>query len=120
MLSISVPDTAIRPRVRSRPVYLPNHANVDDSQLIGAFSQSSVGNNAGDLDYSVIKFDQSGIDAGLDRAAVRGANGTTLAITGTARPVIGAPHLQVRPDVVLHLWCRGSRSRRNSTGHGGR
>ncbi len=73
------------------PVYLPNHANVDDSQLIGAFSQSSVGNNAGDLDYSVIKFDQSGIDAGLDRAAVRGANGTTLAITGTARPVIGAP-----------------------------
>ncbi|AKD96467.1 S1 family peptidase [Rhodococcus sp. ARC_M13] len=73
------------------PVYLPNHANVDDSRLIGAFSQSSVGNNAGDLDYSVIKFDQSGIDAGLDRAAVRGANGTTLAITGTARPVIGAP-----------------------------
>lgn len=59
--------------------------------MIGAFSQSSVGNNAGDLDYSVIKFDQSGIDAGLDRAAVRGANGTTLAITGTARPVIGAP-----------------------------
>lgn len=73
------------------PVYLPNHANVDDSRLIGAFAQSSVGANSGDLDYSVISFNQAGIDAGLDRANVRGANGTTLAITGTARPVIGAP-----------------------------
>ncbi|RZK74226.1 MAG: protease, partial [Rhodococcus sp. (in: high G+C Gram-positive bacteria)] len=27
----------------------------------------------------------------LDRPAVRGANGTTLEITGTARPVVGAP-----------------------------
>ncbi len=73
------------------PVFLPNHQNVDDSQQIGAFSKSSVGNPADKLDYSVIKLNEAGVKAGLDRPAVRGANGTTLEITGTARPVVGAP-----------------------------
>jgi hypothetical protein len=73
------------------PVFLPNHQNVDDSQQIGTFSRSSVGNPADKLDYSVIKLNEAGVKAGLDRPAVRGANGTTLEITGTARPVVGAP-----------------------------
>ncbi|MDI9915090.1 S1 family peptidase [Rhodococcus sp. IEGM 1379] len=73
------------------PVYLPNRANVDDSVQVGNFAQSSVGKDAAALDYSVIKFNKAGVDAGLDRPSVRGASGTTLEITGTARPVVGAP-----------------------------
>ncbi|MCQ4120996.1 S1 family peptidase [Rhodococcus tibetensis] len=73
------------------PVFLPNHQNVDDSQQIGAFSHSSVGNPADKLDYSLIKLNDAGVQAGLDRPAIRGANGTALQITGTARPVVGAP-----------------------------
>lgn len=73
------------------PVYLPNRANVDNSVQVGNFAQSAVGADAAGLDYSVIKFNGVGVDAGLDRPLVRGANGTTLQITGTARPVVGAP-----------------------------
>ncbi|AWK74156.1 protease [Rhodococcus oxybenzonivorans] len=73
------------------PVFLPNHQNVDDSQQIGAFSHSSVGNPADKLDYSLIKLNDAGVQAGLDRPTIRGANGTALQITGTARPVVGAP-----------------------------
>ncbi|NMD59881.1 UNVERIFIED_ORG: hypothetical protein FNL38_10180 [Nocardia globerula] len=73
------------------PVYLPNPQNIDDSLQVGNFAQSAVGKAGEELDYSVIKLNQAGVDAGLDRASVRGAGGTTLEITGTARPVIGAP-----------------------------
>ncbi|MFZ2178450.1 MAG: S1 family peptidase [Rhodococcus sp. (in: high G+C Gram-positive bacteria)] len=73
------------------PVFLPNHQNVDDSPQIGEFSRSSVGNPADKLDFSVIKLNDAGVKAGLNRPAIRGANGTTLEITGTARPVVGAP-----------------------------
>ncbi|MGC0365715.1 hypothetical protein ABH922_003699 [Rhodococcus sp. 27YEA15] len=73
------------------PVYLPNRADVDSSSLVGHFSQSSVGENSAGLDYSVITFNQAGVDAGLDRPEVRGAQGTTLTVTGTANPVVGAP-----------------------------
>ncbi|AOW94240.1 protease [Rhodococcus sp. WMMA185] len=73
------------------PVFLPNPRNVDDSVQIGAFSRSSVGNPIDKLDYSVIALNGAGVQAGLDRPAIRGANGTTLEITGVARPVVGAP-----------------------------
>lgn len=73
------------------PVYLPNHQNIDDSTRIGSFAQSSVGNPANGLDFSVIALNDAGVEAGLDRPAIRGANGTTLEITGTAKPVVGAP-----------------------------
>ncbi len=73
------------------PVFLPNQQNVDDSEQIGTFSRSSVGDPTDGLDYSVIALNEAGVRAGLDRPAIRGANGTTLEITGIAQPVVGAP-----------------------------
>lgn len=73
------------------PVFLPNHENIDDSAQIGTFARSSVGNPANGLDFSVIALNDAGVAAGLDRPTIRGANGTTFEITGTARPVVGAP-----------------------------
>ncbi|MFD4369745.1 S1 family peptidase [Rhodococcus sp. NPDC058521] len=73
------------------PVYLPDPQNIDNSTQVGSFSQSSVGDPANGLDYSVISLNDQGVKAGLDRPTVRGANGTTLQVTGTARPVVGAP-----------------------------
>lgn len=72
-------------------VYLPDRENIDASEEIGRFDRSAVGSAAGGLDYSVIALNDKGVAAGLDRPTVRGANGTTLDITGTARPVVGAP-----------------------------
>lgn len=72
------------------PVYLPNPANVADSKQIGQFQRSSLGADSG-LDWSVIALDDAGVAAGLDRPTVRGANGSTVNITGTAVPVVGAP-----------------------------
>ncbi|AQA21183.1 trypsin family protein [Rhodococcus sp. MTM3W5.2] len=73
------------------PVYLPDFADVSRSAQIGAFRHSAMGEAAGGLDYSVIKLNEAGTAAGLDKPTVRGANGTTVTVTGTARPVIGAP-----------------------------
>lgn len=73
------------------PVYLPDRADVSRSPRVGRFVHSEMGIGAGGLDYSVIALDRAGADAGLDRPLVRGANGTTVTITGTARPVVGAP-----------------------------
>ncbi|MGW4479474.1 S1 family peptidase [Rhodococcus triatomae] len=73
------------------PVYLPNPANIDRSTQIGTFEHSEMGEEAGGLDYSVIRLNKAGVDAGLDQPTVRGANGTTVTVTGTARPVVGAP-----------------------------
>ncbi|MEV0945380.1 S1 family peptidase [Rhodococcus sp. NPDC049939] len=73
------------------PVFLPNEQNIDDSTQIGTFAHSSVGDPNDKLDYSVIALNEAGVQAGLDRPAIRGANGTTLQITGIARPVVGAP-----------------------------
>lgn len=73
------------------PVYLPNAADVTKSTRIGSFAHSEMGIDADGLDYSVIRFDRAGVDAGLDQPTVRGANGTTVTVTGTARPVVGAP-----------------------------
>lgn len=73
------------------PVYLPNASDVASSTQVGSFVHSEMGIAADGLDYSVIKLNQAGVDAGLDQPAVRGANGTTVSVTGTARPVVGAP-----------------------------
>lgn len=72
------------------PVYLPNPANVNDSTQIGSFDRSSLGSASG-LDWSVIDLNDKGVASGLDRPTVRGANGSTVTITGTASPVVGAP-----------------------------
>lgn len=72
------------------PVYLPNPANVSDSAQIGTFDRSSLGSPSG-LDWSVISLNEAGTSSGLDRPTVRGANGSTIDITGTATPVVGAP-----------------------------
>ncbi|QBJ95964.1 protease [Rhodococcus sp. ABRD24] len=72
-------------------VFLPNHANIVDSLQVGTFARSEVGNTADSLDYSLIRINDAGVKAGLDRPAIRGAGGTTLTITGTASPVVGAP-----------------------------
>lgn len=76
--------------VGGAPIYLPNPANVHDSTKIGTFDRSSLGSPDG-LDWSVISLDDAGVSSGLDRPTVRGANGSTVTITGTASPVVGAP-----------------------------
>jgi streptogrisin C len=72
------------------PVYLPDPADIARSSRIGSFDRSSLGAPDG-LDWSVIGLDAAGQKAGLDRPTVRGANGSTVTVTGTASPVIGAP-----------------------------
>ncbi|QCQ92540.1 S1 family peptidase [Rhodococcus sp. SGAir0479] len=71
-------------------VYLPDRANVAASQRIGSFARSEVGGSHA-LDYSLIRLDDAGTRAGLDRPVIRGAGGSTLTVTGTAVPVVGAP-----------------------------
>ena len=73
------------------PVYLPNHTDVTRSTEIGSFEHSEMGVKAEGLDYSVIGLNKAGVDAGLNHPTVRGANGTTVTVTGTARPIVGAP-----------------------------
>lgn len=72
------------------PVYLPDPADISRSTQIGSFDRSSLGAEDG-LDWSVIALNDTGIVSGLDRPTVRGANGSTVTVTGTASPVIGAP-----------------------------
>src|SRR5690606_25512033 len=71
-------------------VYLPNRANIDESVRIGKFTESTVGTDS-TLDYGIVSLDEAGVEAGLDRPSVRGGNGSTLTVTGTAVPVVGAP-----------------------------
>lgn len=71
-------------------VYLPNRDNIDESTRIGMFTESTVGTDS-TLDFGIISLDRAGVAAGLDRPAVRGGNGSTLTVTGTAAPVVGAP-----------------------------
>ncbi|WP_207890737.1 S1 family peptidase [Rhodococcus sp. Eu-32] len=72
------------------PVYLPNPADVHNSTQIGTFQGSSLGTGNA-LDWSVISLNDKAVQSGLDRPTVRGANGSTVTITGTADPVVGAP-----------------------------
>ncbi|MEV0080441.1 S1 family peptidase [Nocardia neocaledoniensis] len=72
------------------PVYVPNVRDIPNSPEVGSFAKAVLGGPAS-LDYSVIKLNERAVNAGMDQPRVRGANGTTLAITGTAEPVTGAP-----------------------------
>ncbi|WP_067852301.1 S1 family peptidase [Nocardia shimofusensis] len=72
------------------PVYLPNVRDITNSPELGSFARAQLGGPAA-LDYSVIQLNSTAIGGGMDRPVVRGANGTTLTITGTADPIIGAP-----------------------------
>jgi hypothetical protein len=71
-------------------VYLPNVKDIPNSPELGSFVQAKLGGPTA-LDYSVIKLNDRAVKAGMDQPSVRGSNGTTLAITGTAEPVTGAP-----------------------------
>ncbi|KAA0018935.1 S1 family peptidase [Antrihabitans cavernicola] len=72
------------------PVFGPTPSHLENSPQIGVFAKSTLGGSS-ELDYSLIKLNKTATNAGLDRPHVRGANGTTLTITGTAAPVVGAP-----------------------------
>lgn len=71
-------------------VYGPNVRNIPASPQLGTFVRSELGGDSA-LDYSVIQLNERAVGAGMDQPSVRGANGTTLTITGTADPVVGAP-----------------------------
>ncbi|WP_067480059.1 S1 family peptidase [Nocardia amamiensis] len=71
-------------------VYFPNVRDIPASPELGTFVRASLGGPAA-LDYSVIKLNERAVRAGMDQPSVRGANGTTLWITGTADPITGAP-----------------------------
>ncbi|MFQ6328404.1 S1 family peptidase [Nocardia sp. CWNU-33] len=71
-------------------VYLPNVKDIPNSPEVGTFMQAKLGGPTA-LDYSVIKLNERAVRAGMDQPSVRGSNGTTLTITGTADPVTGAP-----------------------------
>ncbi|PTR23444.1 hypothetical protein C8K36_10924 [Rhodococcus sp. OK519] len=75
---------------RNAGVFLPNRSNIPDSLEIGRFARSEVGDLDG-LDYSLIRINDAGVRAGMDRPVVRGAGGSALTVTGTAVPVAGAP-----------------------------
>ncbi|WP_067831059.1 S1 family peptidase [Nocardia inohanensis] len=71
-------------------VYLPNVRNIAASPQVGSFVRSQLGGGQA-LDYSVIKLNDAAVAAGMDQPHVRGANSTTLTITGVADPITGAP-----------------------------
>ncbi|WP_040784646.1 S1 family peptidase [Nocardia pneumoniae] len=71
-------------------VYYPNVRDIPASPELGTFVRASLGGPTA-LDYSVIKLNERAVRAGMDQPSVRGANGTTLWITGTADPITGAP-----------------------------
>lgn len=71
-------------------VYGPNVRNIPASPQLGTFVRSELGGDSA-LDYSVIQLNERAVGAGMDQPSVRGANGTTLTVTGTADPVVGAP-----------------------------
>ncbi|NUS44212.1 MAG: protease [Mycobacteriaceae bacterium] len=72
------------------PVYVPNVRNLAASPQAGNFTRASLGGPHG-LDYSLIRLNDRAVRAGMDRPWVRGGNGTTIAVTGAAEPVVGAP-----------------------------
>jgi hypothetical protein len=74
----------------SAPVYVPNIHDLAHSPQAGSFARSSLGTASG-LDYSLIALNPRAVRAGMDQPRVRGAYGTTVTLTGTADPVVGAP-----------------------------
>jgi hypothetical protein len=73
------------------PVYVPDLHNIDNSAEVGTFAHSTLGNPVNGLDYSLIALNDYAKQSGFDQPNVRGANGTTVTVTGTAAPVVGAP-----------------------------
>ncbi|MBJ8339478.1 trypsin-like serine protease [Antrihabitans sp. YC3-6] len=73
------------------PVFVPDPRDLDKSPEAGMFTHSTLGDPATGLDYALIELNSRAVRNGLDRPTVRGAGGTTLTITGTAAPVVGAP-----------------------------
>ncbi|QIS23254.1 S1 family peptidase [Nocardia terpenica] len=71
-------------------VWVPNVHDLKSSPQVGSFIGARLGGSNG-LDYSIIKLNDRAVRAGMDQPSVRGANGTTVNITGTADPVTGAP-----------------------------
>ncbi|MBF6062759.1 protease [Nocardia terpenica] len=71
-------------------VWVPNVHDLKSSPQVGSFIGAKLGGSNG-LDYSIIKLNDRAVRAGMDQPSVRGANGTTVNITGTADPVTGAP-----------------------------
>ncbi|MGX1808559.1 S1 family peptidase [Nocardia sp. NPDC055321] len=71
-------------------VYLPNVRDLSSSPRVGTFVTTRLGGYAA-LDYSVIRLNEAAVNAGMDQPSVRGANGTTLTLTGVADPITGAP-----------------------------
>ncbi|MGQ4597149.1 S1 family peptidase [Nocardia sp. R6R-6] len=71
-------------------VFYPNVRDISASPELGTFVRASLGGRTA-LDYSVIKLNERAVRAGMDQPSVRGANGTTIWITGTAEPITGAP-----------------------------
>ncbi|WP_028479524.1 S1 family peptidase [Nocardia sp. CNY236] len=71
-------------------VYLPDIRDLPASPALGTFVRASLGGGPA-LDYSVIELNERAVRAGMDQPSVRGANGSTLSITGTAEPITGAP-----------------------------
>ncbi|RVW01305.1 S1 family peptidase [Rhodococcus xishaensis] len=71
-------------------VYVPTSANIAEVVQVGSFEHSQLGGPEA-LDYSLIRLNDTGVRAGLDRPVIRGAGGSTLTVTGTAVPVVGAP-----------------------------
>ncbi len=73
-------------------VYEPKIGDLRNSRLVGSFAESGIGDEGGNLDYSVIGLVSDVVPTtGLGQPTVRGENGSTLTITGTAVPVAGAP-----------------------------
>ncbi len=71
-------------------VWVPDVHDIKASPQVGSFVRAQLGGQSG-LDYSVIKLNDRAVRAGMDQPSVRGANGTTITLTGTADPIVGAP-----------------------------
>lgn len=73
-------------------VYEPKIGDLRNSRLVGGFAQSGIGDEGGNLDYSVIGLAPGVVSTtGLGQPTVRGGSGSALTITGIAVPVAGAP-----------------------------
>lgn len=73
-------------------VYEPKVGDLRNSRSVGRFAESGIGDEGGNLDYSVIGLASDAVTTtGLGQPTVRGGNGSTLTITGIAVPVSGAP-----------------------------
>ncbi|WP_207390446.1 S1 family peptidase [Rhodococcus sp. ABRD24] len=85
------PSRATTGTANAAQVYVPDFADLRSSQLVGSFAESGIGETGGGLDYAVIRLTPDAATTGLGQPTVRSVGGSTLTITGTAVPVVGAP-----------------------------